>query len=129
MTIDYNAKIPIYIQISESIKDMILDGELLEGDQVPSTNQLADFYKLNPATARKGLNRLVDEELVYKKRGVGMFVKEGAKEVIKKRRRDDFVTSYIKDMVRESKRLGITREEIIAYIEAEERGDLNDDSV
>ena len=72
----------IYLQISEMIETDILRGILLEEEQVPSTNELAKRYTINPATAGKGVNLLVDEGILYKKRGIGMFVSAGAREKI-----------------------------------------------
>ena len=69
----------IYIQIAEAIEDAVITGELNEGDQVYSTNQFARLYGINPATAAKGINLLVEEGILYKKRGIGMFVADGAR--------------------------------------------------
>lgn len=77
----------IYIQIKEMIESDILRDILLEEERVPSTNELAKLYAINPATAAKGVNLLVDEGILYKKRGIGMFVAEGAKEQIMKKRK------------------------------------------
>ena len=77
----------IYIQISEMIETDILRGILMEEERVPSTNELAKIYAINPATAAKGINILVDSGIVYKKRGIGMFVSTGAKEQILSRRK------------------------------------------
>ena len=76
----------IYIQISEMIENDILRDILCEEERVPSTNELAKLYAINPATAAKGINILVEAGIVYKKRGIGMFVAKGAKEVIQKKR-------------------------------------------
>ena len=74
----------IYLQISEMIEDEILRDIIKEEEQVPSTTELSKFYKINPATAGKGINLLVDKGIIYKKRGIGMFVQAGAKEQIMK---------------------------------------------
>lgn len=71
---------PIYVQIREKIEDQIVDEQLKEGEQAPSTNQLVSFYKINHATVSKGVNQLVEEGILFKKRGIGMFVAEGARE-------------------------------------------------
>lgn len=116
MTIDVNSTTPIYIQVAEMIENMILEGSILEGDQVPSTTQLSQFYSLNPATIRKGFNILLDSEIIFKKRGLGMFVKEGANQLIKNRRKDSFYNEFILTMLNEGKKIGIEQEDIIDMI-------------
>lgn len=108
---------PIYVQISEMIETDILRGIFLEEERVPSTNELAKLYTINPATAGKGINILVDEGILYKKRGIGMFVSAGARQRIIQRRKEAFADTYIKTMVEEANRLGIGREELIQLIE------------
>ena len=107
----------IYLQISEMIETDILRGILLEEEQVPSTNELARQYTINPATAAKGINLLVDEGILYKKRGIGMFVAAGAREKINVKRRKAFVDTHIGKLLAEARSLGITKEELIAMIE------------
>lgn len=106
----------IYVQISEMIENDILRDVLLADEKVPSTNELAKYFKINPATAAKGINRLVDEDILYKKRGIGMFVAQGAKEAIRKKRKEAFYENYIKALLDEAASLGITEEELIALI-------------
>ena len=107
----------IYLQISEMIETDILRGILLEEEQVPSTNELARQYTINPATAAKGINLLVDEGILDKKRGIGMFVAAGAREKINAKRRKAFVDTHIGKLLAEARSLGITKEELIAMIE------------
>ena len=95
----------IYIQISEMIENDILRDILLEEEKVPSTNDLAKIYTINPATAAKGVNILVDSGVLYKKRGIGMFVSTGAKKLIMKRRKAEFYENYVKAIVEEAKSL------------------------
>lgn len=111
---------PIFVQIAERIENDILDGELPEESQVPSTNQFASFYQINPATAAKGVNLLVDQGILYKKRGVGMFVASGAREKLMQKRREQFYEQYIVAMMREARKLGITTNMLIDMIQ---RGD------
>ncbi|MFC4810263.1 GntR family transcriptional regulator [Paenibacillus sp. GCM10023250] len=111
---------PIFVQIAERIEDDILQGGLPEESQVPSTNQFAAFYGINPATAAKGVNLLVDQEILYKKRGIGMFVSTGAKEKLTEKRREQFFEQYVVTMIREAEKLGITREQLTDMIR--ERG-------
>lgn len=106
----------IYIQIREMIENDILRDVLLEEERVPSTNELAKLYSINPATAAKGVNLLVDDGILYKKRGIGMFVQEGAKEVIMKKRKEEFADKFIKSLLTEADSLGITKEELIEMI-------------
>ena len=111
----------IYLQISQMIETDILRGILLEEERVPSTNELAKLYTINPATAAKGVNILVEEGILYKKRGIGMFVAKGAAEVIRTKRKNDFYAVKLRELLTEAKSLGITKEELIAMIEREEK--------
>ena len=111
-----NQEKSIYLQISEMIENDILRDILLEGEKVPSTNELAKFFKINPANAAKGVNLLVDEGILYKKRGIGMFVTDGAKENIKSKRRNSFYENYVKSLLIEAASLGISDEELIEMI-------------
>ena len=107
---------PIYIQVREQIEDQIINKQLNEEDQAPSTNQLVQYYKINHATISKGINQLVEEEILYKKRGIGMFVAKGAREKLLEKRRQSFIEDYIVSLVQEANKLGITNEEILSYI-------------
>ena len=104
----------IYIQIKEMIEDDILRDVLLEEERVPSTNELARLYAITPATAAKGVNLLVDEGILYKKRGIGMFVATGAKAQIQGKRREQFYDNYVKSLMAEAMSLGITKKELVA---------------
>ena len=110
----------IYLQISEMIETDILRGILLEEEQVPSTNELAKLYTINPATAAKGINLLVDEGILYKRRGIGMFVSPGARGKILEKRRAAFARDHIAPLLAEAKSLGITREELLDMIRERE---------
>ena len=107
----------IYLQIGEMIETDILRGILLEEEQVPSTNELARLYTINPATAAKGVNILVDEGILYKRRGIGMFVAPGAREKILAKRRSAFSQGHIAPLLAEARSLGITKEELLKMIE------------
>lgn len=107
---------PIYIQVREHIEDQIINHQLKAGDQAPSTNQLVQFFKINHATVSKGVNQLVEEGILYKKRGIGMFVAEGARETLVQKRRQSFIEDYVKALVEEANKLDISFEEIIEYI-------------
>lgn len=108
---------PIFMQIAEGIEDGILTGAFPEESQIPSITEFSVNYKINPATALKGINLLVDENIIYKKRGVGMFVKEGAVQILRKKRQDHFYTNYISNLIEEAKRLELSSEDVIAMIE------------
>lgn len=108
---------PIFIQIAEGIEDGILTGAFPEESQIPSITEFSVNYKINPATALKGINLLVDENIIHKKRGVGMFVAEGAVQKLRKKRQDQFYTNYISSLIDEARRLGISSEDVIAMIE------------
>lgn len=112
----------IYIQIKEMIEQDILRDVILEEERVPSTNELAKQYLINPATAAKGGNLLVDEGILYKKRGIGMFVAAGAKKMILKRKKESFYEDYIQALLKEARNLGITRQELVEMIEREDEG-------
>ncbi|GAA3709817.1 GntR family transcriptional regulator [Zhihengliuella alba] len=109
---------PIFLQVAERIEEGILDGTYAEEAQVPSTNEFAAFLRINPATAGKGINRLVDQDILYKKRGIGMFVRTGARARIIDARRQAFADEYIEPLVREAAYLGLGRDELISMINA-----------
>ena len=106
----------IYLQISEMIENDILRDIIQEEERVTSTNELARLYTINPATAAKGVNILVESGILYKKRGIGMFVSAGAKEKIRMKRKEEFYDNYIKTLLTEAESLGISKEELIAMI-------------
>ncbi|WP_033542935.1 GntR family transcriptional regulator [Planococcus sp. CAU13] len=116
MSSAFDSNKPIFIQVRESIEDQIVNDQLKEGEQAPSTNQLVDFYKINHATVSKGINQLVEEGILFKKRGIGMFVAEGAKKTLVNQRKEAFVDNFVKGLVMEAEKLGITEEEIIHLI-------------
>src|SRR5690625_1494496 len=107
---------PIYVQSAEHLRRQILDGTLAEGDQVMSTTQYATTYRINPATAAKAFAQLVDEGVIYKQRGVGMFVADGARERLRERRRSAFFTEHVDTVLDEAGVLGISPDEIVRYI-------------
>ena len=109
----------IYQQIAQLIEDGILNGEYPEESQVPSTNELAHVFGINPATAGKGVNRLVDSGLLYKRRGSGMCVAPGAAEALRRKRREVFMKDEIKSLLREARRLGLSKAELLALLAAQ----------
>ena len=106
----------IYKQVAQAVEDGILSGAFKEGEAVPSTNQFARLYKINPATAAKGVNELVEEGVLHKRRGLGMFVSEGAKEVLRKRRLQEFYQRRLAELIREADQLGIDRSQLAQMI-------------
>lgn len=117
MKIDFGSQTPIFLQLSQGLGDEILSGVYHEGEQIPSITELAASYKINPATALKGINLLVDAGIVYKKRGIGMFVSQGALQLLKEKRQDEFFQQYVLPMVQEAKRLSIQPETLRDWIE------------
>ena len=107
---------PIFRQIADEIENGIVDGSLAEESQAPSSNELAAFHRINPATAAKGLNQLVADGVLYKRRGVGMFVATGAREQLLKRRRSEFADQYVRPLMTEAQKLGITVRELADMI-------------
>lgn len=108
---------PIYIQVREIIEDQIVNDQIQAGDQIPSTTQFVNFYKINHVIVLKGFNQLVDEAILYKKRGIGIFVMEGAKEKLIKKRTAAFQEDYLTPLIQEAEKLGITKEDIIALLQ------------
>ena len=117
MQFNFESDTPIYIQVAEQIKDAILSGAFPEETQIPSTTEVSVTYKINPATAQRGVTLLVDAGILYKKRGVGIFVQKGAAEKILNQRKDAFYNGYIIRLLEEAKKLHISRQEIIRMIE------------
>lgn len=114
----------IYLQIAQMLEDDILRKVYREEEQVPSTTELSRVYHINPATAAKGVNLLVSEGILYKKRGIGMFVAKGAKEAVKAKRRAAFYRDFVKPLVREGRSLEVTGEELLTMVRrAMEEGD------
>ena len=117
MQINFESEKPIFVQLADWLSDSIISGAIKEGEQIPSTTEMSVNLKINPATALKGVNMLVDKGIIYKKRGLGMFVSQGAVETLKKERQSDFFDEYIKKMLDEAKKLGLTKKDIIEIIE------------
>lgn len=117
MNINAGIDKPIFIQIKDGIEDAVLQGIYKEGEQIPSITELALRYQINPATALKGINILVENNIVYKKRGIGMFVCDGAVERLLEDRRNAFYDKYITSLVSEAKRLGLSSDNIKEMIE------------
>ena len=120
MTGNFSDSTSIYLQIAEMLENDILRGVLEEEGQAPSTNELARAYSINPATAAKGINLLVADGILYKRRGIGMFVSPGAREKILQKRRGAFARDHIAPLLAEARSLGISREELLNMIKERE---------
>ena len=107
----------IYLQIAQMLEDDILRGVYREEEQVPSTNELSRVYHINPATAAKGINLLVADGILYKRRGIGMFVSKGAEKAVKQKRKAAFYDGYVKPLVKEGASLALTGEELLAMVD------------
>ena len=108
---------PIFLQLAEMLEEGIISGAYPEEGQIPSITEFSAALKINPATALKGINLLVDEGLVYKKRGVGTFVATGARDALLDKRRESFYTGRLRPVVREASQLGLTLTELNALTE------------
>ena len=117
MLVQFNDDRPIFIQLAEAIEDAILSGAFPEETQIPSTTEISVSNKINPATALKGINILVEEGVIYKKRGVGMFVSAGSSEKILSKRKQDFYDTFIETLISEAEKLKLSKKEIISMIE------------
>lgn len=114
----FNDERPIYVQIADRIRDEILNGTLAADAQVMSTNQYASFYRINPATAAKAFQQLVEEGILYKMRGIGMFVSADARETLLADRRQRFFEDILEPMIHEAQMIGISLDDVVARIEA-----------
>ena len=121
MILNSDSMKPIYVQIAEWLETEILSESIQKDEKVYSQYQLAEMLNINPATAAKGLNILADENIVYKKRGLGMFVSEDAKKIIMAKRRNQTLKSLVAELVREAEHLQVTEEELIQMIQEAKR--------
>ena len=117
---------PLFAQVAERLAAEIADGGLAEGERVPSTNELAAYYRINPATAAKGINLLADDGLLEKRRGIGMFVAAGARQRLLAQRREQFVERYVRPLLTEATRLGMDSGELTAAIKECAREQFSD---
>lgn len=117
MKLDFENEKPIYLQISDQIEDAIFTKAFEEETQIPSTTEISAAFKINPATVLKGMNQLVDNGIIYKKRGVGMFVSKGAYKKIKDKRQQQFFENFVETLITEAGKLGIDKQGLIALVE------------
>lgn len=112
----FNDSVPIYLQLKEEIENAIITDSLKEEESLPSIRSLAAQYRLNPQTISNAINELLNEGVIFKKRGIGMFVEKGAKAKLKKRKNQEFRNKDLIKLVEKSKSLGITKEELIQAV-------------
>lgn len=117
MELNLSSEKPIFIQISEEIEDAIFTGIYPEETQIPSTTEISSAFQINPATVLKGMNLLVDKGLIYKKRGVGMYVAKGASDQIRQSRQTQFYENYLRPLIKEAEKLNLTEADIIGLLE------------
>ena len=117
MYLDPTSTTPIFLQIATALEDSVLTGIYPEESQVPSTTEWSAALRINPATVLKGMTLLTDEGILYKKRGIGMFVTSGACEKIKGKRQEQFYESYIRTLVSESRKIGLSCDDILPLIQ------------
>ncbi len=119
MILNSNSMKPIYVQIAEYLEGEILRDSIRPDEKIYSQYQLAEMFNINPATAAKGLNLLADEDILYKRRGLGMFVAADAKKIILTKRTNTKLKELIEETVREARQLGVSKEELIEMIQKE----------
>ncbi|EHA4027304.1 GntR family transcriptional regulator [Enterococcus faecalis] len=117
MEFNFSGEKPLFQQVADQIAEGIFDGAYLEGEQIPSTTEISKSYQINPATVLKGMNLLVERQLIEKKRGIGMFVLPGAQERVRSVRKEEFLNKEVLEVVAEAKKLGITAEQLKQLIE------------
>ncbi|NSP65733.1 GntR family transcriptional regulator [Enterococcus faecalis] len=117
MEFNFPGEKPLFQQVADQIAEGIFNGAYLEGEQIPSTTEISKSYQINPATVLKGMNLLVERQLIEKKRGIGMFVLPGAQERVRSARKEEFLNKEVLEVVAEAKKLGITAEQLKQLIE------------
>lgn len=117
MEFNFSGEKPLFQQVTDQIAEGIFNGAYLEGEQIPSTTEISKSYQINPATVLKGMNLLVERQLIEKKRGIGMFVLPGAQERVRSARKEEFLNKEVLEVVAEAKKLGITAEQLKQLIE------------
>lgn len=117
MEFNFSGEKPLFQQVADQIAEGIFNGAYLEGEQIPSTTEISKSYQINPATVLKGMNLLVERQLIEKKRGIGMSVLPGAQERVRSARKEEFLNKEVLEVVAEAKKLGITAEQLKQLIE------------
>ncbi|GHV06772.1 GntR family transcriptional regulator [Clostridia bacterium] len=109
----------IYLKVAQALEDDILSGLIREDEMIPSANMYAEFYKINPATAAKGVALLTNDEILYKRAGIGFFVAQGSREKVREKRRNAFREDYILPLSEEAHKIGLSKRDLIAMLTAE----------
>ncbi|MBB5888333.1 GntR family transcriptional regulator [Lactovum miscens] len=117
MNFDFEGEAPLYQQVADEISEGIFNGSYEEGTQIPSTTEISKMYKINPATILKGMNKLVEENLIEKRRGLGMFVKPEAQKKLLEKRKTEFINHKLLNVLEEAKKLNISQAQLINLIE------------
>ncbi|MFC0232892.1 GntR family transcriptional regulator [Vagococcus entomophilus] len=117
MRFDYEDSTPLYLQVANQIEESILTEAFKENEQIPSTTEISKTFNMNPATVLKGMNLLVDKQLIEKKRGRGMFVTAGAREKVQAERKINFFQEKIQPVIREAQQLNVSKSELLLLIE------------
>ncbi|WP_125606104.1 GntR family transcriptional regulator [Lapidilactobacillus bayanensis] len=117
MHFDFSSAESLYLQVANQIEEAIFSGAFAEGTQIPSTTEISRQFKINPATVLKGMNILVEQQLIEKKRGLGMFVMAGAQTKIIAKRKASFFEDYVASLIVESKKLGLSKADLQRLIE------------
>ncbi|MFP4016522.1 MAG: GntR family transcriptional regulator [Halanaerobiales bacterium] len=119
MKLNFEEDRPIFQQIADMIEDNILNRTYKEEEQITSTTEFSRMFQINPATANKGINILIDEGILYKKRGIGTFVASGARGRILRKRRDNFYQDFVLELLEEADKLSLSAEDIVKMIKEE----------
>lgn len=125
MNFDFNSSTPIYLQVAFQVEESILNGMFEEEGQVPSTTEISKMFKINPTTILKGFNLLVEDGILEKRRGIGMFVQQGAKDKVFEKRREQFLWSSVPEFLETAKKLRITEAELVQLIRGGFEHELN----
>lgn len=117
MLYTFNSDTPIFLQLAALLEDDIFSGVYEEGSAIPSTNELSVLLHINPATVLKAMNILLANNLIEKKRGIGMFVVKGARKKIMEKRKEEFNSKYIIPLLKEAEKLSIKKEDLFLLID------------
>lgn len=116
MQFNFDSTEPIYQQVADQLEEAIFTGGFIEEEQIPSTTEISKQFHINPATVLKGMNILVAKDLIEKRRGIGMFVKQGATKIIVNQRQESFYSDYVLNLVHEAQKLGLTQDKLTKLI-------------
>lgn len=119
---------PIYIQISDWLENEILLKNIKSNEKMYSQYQLAEIFNVNPATAAKGLGKLLSDNIVYKKRGLGMFLSDEGREIILDKRKNEVLKKMIYDLVKEAKILNVDIDELIFMVKSAKNNELQEEN-